>query len=602
VNGKPVYYWKDVIGGRVPLGSGQVILANCQDVIVENQVLDDASISIELGLSSNNFIMNNSCNLNGFYGMYVDQSFDNTIVNNTFNQNIAMAIYFDTSYNNVIHKNRVDSNPEFGAYFTASYNNTITDNSFSSNNQQGVYVAWSSRNNTIMNNTCNNNLHGIHLEHGAYDNLITDNECSNNNNQGIFLTFSPKNIITNNTCILNGNQGINIFRSSHNTVINNSISGSNIGIYLHDSDLVNYNLIANNNCSDNDNGIYLYEASLNTISNNTCNSNTFYGIWVRTSSNQNNITNNTCNENDRDGIQLFDSAEGNIIKDNHVESNIQKGIYITSSNNNLIFHNNIIGNPIQAQDDGINNRWNETYPDGGNFGSDWTSPDNLKGSLQDQPGSDFIVDFAYPNIQGTAGAQDYYPYTLAYAWARVWNIDQDLWYTLIQDAINDANPGDRIWVRSDIYHETLVIDKTITLIGENRDTTIINGTGVGDVIYITADWVNITGFNITGSGPLELDAGIEMNNANFCRIQNNIVTGNVRGVNMDYCWENTFSNNTLYNNTHGFYLYNSPSSYFFDNTLFSCGFVIYAYQVDRWNGFTIDTTNTRCGTGDPCQL
>ncbi|UCG69690.1 MAG: hypothetical protein JSV09_01305, partial [Thermoplasmata archaeon] len=70
-------------------------------------------------------------------------------------------------------------------------------------------------------------------------------------------------------------------------------------------------------------------------------------------------------------------------------------------------------------------------------------------------------------------------------------------YTIIQEAIDNASIGDTVFVYSGSYSERLVIDTTINLTGENRDTTVINGGGIGNVIRVTAQWVNISGFRIT---------------------------------------------------------------------------------------------------------
>jgi parallel beta-helix repeat protein len=43
VNGKPVYYWQNVDGGRVPDDGGQVIVVNCTNVAVEDQNVNNAS-------------------------------------------------------------------------------------------------------------------------------------------------------------------------------------------------------------------------------------------------------------------------------------------------------------------------------------------------------------------------------------------------------------------------------------------------------------------------------------------------------------------------------------------------------------------------------
>lgn len=52
--------------------------------------------------------------------------------------------------------------------------------------------------------------------------------------------------------------------------------------------------------------------------------------------------------------------------------------------------------------------------------------------------------------------------------------------TLIQDAIdNFANNGDTVFVYSGTYNENVVVDKTITLQGEDRNLTIIDSGGGG---------------------------------------------------------------------------------------------------------------------------
>jgi len=74
-------------------------------------------------------------------------------------------------------------------------------------------------------------------------------------------------------------------------------------------------------------------------------------------------------------------------------------------------------------------------------------------------------------------------------------------YSSIQDAINDSMDGDTVFVYDDSspYYENITIDKSINLIGENRDSTEINGSKLDDLIdtiNISADNVYVNGFNI----------------------------------------------------------------------------------------------------------
>jgi parallel beta-helix repeat protein len=71
-------------------------------------------------------------------------------------------------------------------------------------------------------------------------------------------------------------------------------------------------------------------------------------------------------------------------------------------------------------------------------------------------------------------------------------------YTFIQEAINNSSDGDTIFVYEDSspYNENVVVDKSIKLIGENKNTTIINGNNEQYTVILLADGVYITGFQI----------------------------------------------------------------------------------------------------------
>jgi len=120
-------------------------------------------------------------------------------------------------------------------------------------------------------------------------------------------------------------------------------------------------------------------------------------------------------------------------------------------------------------------------------------------------------------------------------------------YSSIQDAIDDASDGDTIFVYnySSPYYGNIVIDKTINLIGEDRDTTIIDGSGSGDVVYITADEVSISSFTIQNNGE---DTGIDVH-SNYNTIYQNTIRDNYNGIYLKYSSHNTITDNTITNNT-----------------------------------------------------
>ena len=73
-------------------------------------------------------------------------------------------------------------------------------------------------------------------------------------------------------------------------------------------------------------------------------------------------------------------------------------------------------------------------------------------------------------------------------------------YPTIQAAIGNSTQGDTILVKSGIYYETLVITRSIALIGEGQNTTFIDaGNATEHIIYINANNVSVEGFTITNN-------------------------------------------------------------------------------------------------------
>ena len=104
-------------------------------------------------------------------------------------------------------------------------------------------------------------------------------------------------------------------------------------------------------------------------------------------------------------------------------------------------------------------------------------------------------------------------------------------YTRIQDAINDSFDGDTIFVYDDSspYYENIMIRKSIVLIGEDKNTTIIDGRYGKDVTYIKCNNVTISGFTIQHDGETSDWAGIWIT-GNDCIIEGNIIQKNDIGI------------------------------------------------------------------------
>jgi len=129
------------------------------------------------------------------------------------------------------------------------------------------------------------------------------------------------------------NRGIYLSSSSDNTITGNTCS-SNTGYSISLSSSSN-NIITGNTCSSNGTGIYLYSSNDNTITGNTCSSN---GTGIRlSSSSDNNITGNTCSSNTDYSIYLSSSSNNyNLISSNQC---MGKAVVISGGTSNTNVNN-----------------------------------------------------------------------------------------------------------------------------------------------------------------------------------------------------------------------------------------------------------------------
>lgn len=136
-------------------------------------------------------------------------------------------------------------------------------------------------------------------------------------------------------------------------------------------------------------------------------------------------------------------------------------------------------------------------------------------------------------------------------------------YSSIQDAIDNASRGDTIYVYSGIYYENIVVDKSINLIGEDRNLTIIDGNlNEVYVLRITTDWVNVSEFTIKNGGD-----GIEVF-SNHNTINDNILTDNILyGISFNNIHDNIIIGNNISKNSGGIELLESRDNIIMENKI-----------------------------------
>ena len=417
MNGKPLILLHDQIGGIIPKDTGQVILINCSNIVVENLNYSNISKGITIFNSQNITIRNTTCN-SDHYGIEIFESEFIEVLNNTFKFN-NIGIYLLYSSNVKIEDNTLVAE-EFGENmimidYSESIilrNNSMTSTGVSifgkdlkywdthtidsSNlvNNKPIYYAKYQRdiqvppgmgqvilincsNMTVFNQNCIESYVGILL--GFSNNNKISNNNFNWNNQGIVLRYSDMNIISNNKCESNEDYCITIYWSDSNQIINNTCSSKNrTGVYVSYS---SSNQILNNYCTNNNIGICLSESSQNIIGQNNLSNNNI-GLIIRYASITNKISNNQFISNSEFGLSL--------------ESNCR---------DNLIYHNNFISNGIQAEED-WGNHW--SFYGEGNYWSDYKGEDNgANGGIK----GDYIGDTEVPHL-----GLDRYPFTVPNGW------------------------------------------------------------------------------------------------------------------------------------------------------------------------------------------
>jgi len=155
-------------------------------------------------------------------------------------------------------------------------------------------------------------------------------------------------------------------------------------------------------------------------------------------------------------------------------------------------------------------------------------------------------------------------------------------YTTINAAVEAATDGDTVYVKKGMYNETLEIWKALTLIGEDMETTVINGQNSGTVILIRQNNVNFTGFTViydefpNSPDPWFLHSsrlvGIHIIDAKYCTVYENKIVDCGCGIWLFDSSQNNITGNSVIRNDYGIRVESSNNNSITGNTCTSnCG-------------------------------
>jgi hypothetical protein len=350
-------------------------------------------------------------------GIDVDGSFIQ-VMGNIFTNCSYIAINGYQDDHCTISKNNITepANENFGIWLenansTVISNNTITGGRWEPNTAYGTYaieVDYPVINDQICGNSLTGGSHGIWIfgsdtYSAAY--LDSNNQIFNNTivdfTEGMTVTGvdTVNNYFYNNQIVNSGEYGIEVGSFGENAACNdtfysNTITGSgtsNIIVGTQGFNTGLYNNFTDNNVTGSPVGIELINDAWGNIING------------------NYIANNNA------ALHLEYNASNNVIIGNKVRGN-QVAIQIIGDvvpcNYNTIYHNDFVSNTQQvSQDVGDNslNVWDNGYPSGGNYWTDYTGIDHYQGVAQNIAGVDDIGDTPYTT--GMVGTnQDNYPF------------------------------------------------------------------------------------------------------------------------------------------------------------------------------------------------
>lgn len=159
-------------------------------------------------------------------------------------------------------------------------------------------------------------------------------------------------------------------------------------------------------------------------------------------------------------------------------------------------------------------------------------------------------------------------------------------FSTIEAAIKAASDGDTIKVLSGTYHENIVVDKKIGLIGEGSAKTIIVGDGSDDVISVSSPWANISALRVTtnnigSNAGINIDSGVDNVRIENCNLSNNYYGVYAYGSSSSIIDNLVIMNTTANLTEYGFYLKYCDDAFIHNNTAsYNDDYGLYFYYCD----------------------
>jgi parallel beta-helix repeat protein len=143
-----------------------------------------------------------------------------------------------------------------------------------------------------------------------------------------------------------------------------------------------------------------------------------------------------------------------------------------------------------------------------------------------------------------------------------WKIDH---FNIIEEGIENVSESGTVYISNGEYFENLLINKSIKIIGEDREKTIINGNRNGNVISISNPRCSIENLNISNAGS---NSGIKIysNNNNISEI---VFYNNYYGIWIDQKTQNSVLNNVFFGNDIAIRLRSASDSIVSNNKIYS---------------------------------